>query len=179
RRLEQEQQGQVGPGAVAPGDHRGPDRRGDPDGREQHHEEREAAHTDVVADGHARAEVRDPARVLDVLDASAGVEPDQGDRAQHGLGQGDHERQPFGRPPPERQQSDDQRPGERQEDQRGRHRVAFERKYTPRTAAPATSTVAYWRTMPVWASAVPRATRPTTYATRLIVPQITQRSKKR
>ena len=78
-------------------------------------------------------------------------------RAQHRLRERHQERQLLGHAPRQRQEADQERAGERQKHERGGHSVALERKYTPSTAAPATSTVAYWRTTPVWAPAVARA----------------------
>ncbi len=128
RELEDENECEVGTRALTAHADRSADRRGDADRGQEHHEEREAVHRDVVADGRVQAEVRDPVAVLHVLLAAVRLEPDQRGCAQPALGEAHEQREALGQAARQREERDDEGAGERQEDERAGHSDARPRK---------------------------------------------------
>ena len=117
RARQEEQQAVVGAAAVASRPERVGDRdRADDDGQAGE-EEREAVEADVVGD----TEIAEPAVLVAQLQALREVELLERDREEHDLGERREQRQRPGRTARERQQPDDERGGEREDDQRSRH----------------------------------------------------------
>ena len=105
RELEDEDQREVRPRALTTHADRSADRRGDADRGQEHHEEREAVHRDVVADRGVQAEVRDPVAVLHILLAAVCLEPDQRGCAQPAFGEREQEREALGQAARQRQRA--------------------------------------------------------------------------
>ena len=134
---EEEHQPEVRARPVSSGPPRVGDRSGARDDREADEPEREAVEADVVRD----AEVAEPRVPLLALDSALEVEVEERDDPEADLDERDQGRDRAGPEPRPRDQPEQERAGDRQEDERRRqpaaHRSATKR--TARTASPAVS----------------------------------------